>query len=216
MDLRPGMRLLDVGSGVGGPARYIAAEFGCKVTGIDLTEEFVQVANRLTQLLKLQHLAEFQQASALALPFEPHTFDRAWMIHVGMNIDDKAGVYREVGRVLKAGGLFVIFDFMRTGEGALQYPVPWALSKETSFVCDLPSYRKALTEGGFRVVPERGRRAFAIEFTERMMARMAESGPPAIGLHLLLGDKAPIMARNMLAMMKSGLLEPVELFAQAV
>ena len=81
---------------VGGPARYFAAQHGCKVTGIDLTEEFVQVAKSLTKRIKLDHLAEFHHASALALPFGPSTFDRAYMIHVGMNIADKAAVYCEV------------------------------------------------------------------------------------------------------------------------
>ena len=89
MDLRPECCVLDVGCGIGGPARYFAAEHGCKVTGIDLTEEFVQVAKSLTGRLKLDHLVEFRQASALALPFGPSTFDRAYMIHVGMNIADK-------------------------------------------------------------------------------------------------------------------------------
>src|ERR1700756_4216350 len=115
MELRSGMRLLDVGSGLGGPARYFAAEHGCRVTGIDLTEEFVRVATSLTRHTKLEGLAEFRQGSALQLPFEPGTFDGAYMIHVGMNIADKAGVFREVRRVLKGGGLFTVFVFVRGG-----------------------------------------------------------------------------------------------------
>ncbi len=110
MDLRPGLRLLDVGSGIGGPARYFAAEHGCHVTGIDITEEFVQVAKSLTRLVKLDHLVEFRQASALQLPFASETFDRAYMIHVGMNLADKAVVFGEVRRVLKA----VLMDSMRS------------------------------------------------------------------------------------------------------
>ena len=214
MELRAGLRLLDVGSGIGGPARYFAAEHGCRVTGIDLTEEFVRVAGSLTKRTKLDGLAEFRQGSALELPFEPGTFDGAYMIHVGMNIADKAGIFREVRRVLKPAGLFTIFDIVRAAEGAIKYPVPWALSEETSFVGNVKDYRDALQNAGFHLAQERRRGPFAIEFTERMMARMAQGGPPALGLHLLMGEKAPIMIRNILAMMKEGVLEPVELHAR--
>ncbi len=216
MELRAGLRLLDVGSGIGGPARYFAAEHGCKVTGIDLTEEFVRVARSLTARTKLDGLVEFRQGSALELPFEPGTFDGAYMIHVGMNIADKAGIFREVRRVLKVGGLFTVFDIVRAKEGAIQYPVPWALSEETSFVGTTKDYRNALQDAGFQIAQERGRAPFAIEFTERVMARMAQGGPPALGLHLLMGEKTPMMIKNILAMMKEGVLEPVELYARAV
>jgi MPBQ/MSBQ methyltransferase len=215
MELRLGLRFLDVGSGIGGPARYFAAEHGCKVTGIDLTEEFVRVATSLTRLVKLDHLADFRQASALELPFERESFDRAYMIHVGMNIPDKAAVYREVRRVLKLGGLFAIFDIVRTGDGPLQFPLPWSAMEETSFVVDLPGYRAALQEAGFRIDRERDRLGFAIEFTENMMARMAQSGPPVMGLYLLMGEKTPLLVKNVLTMMKSGVISPVEIFARA-
>jgi SAM-dependent methyltransferase len=216
MELRAGMRLLDVGSGLGGPARYFAAEHGCRVTGVDLTEEFVLVATSLTKRTKLEGLAEFRQGSALQLPFDAGMFDGAYMIHVGMNIEDKAGVFREVRRVLKAGGLFTVFDFVRSGDSATRYPVPWALSEETSFVVPAQEYRDGLQNTGFRLEHERGRREFAIAFTERTMARLAQGGPPALGLHLLMGEKTPMMAGNMLAMMKDGVLEPTEFHARAV
>lgn len=225
MELHGGMRLLDVGSGIGGPARYFAGEHGCKVTGIDLTEEFVTVAASLTKRTKLDGLAEFQQGSVLEMAFEPGTFDGAYMIHVGMNIRDKAGIFREVRRVMKAGGLFTIFDIMRTGDGksgdgraggdAIRYPLPWASSTETSFVGTGKEYRVALQDSKFEIVRERGRAAFGIEFTERVAARMAQGGPPALGLHLLMGETAPVMIKNILGMMKEGVLEPVELQARA-
>lgn len=215
MELRPGLLVLDVGSGIGGPARYFAAEHQCKVTGIDLTEEFVRVARTLTRRTKLEHLVEFAPASALHLGFQAGTFDRAYMIHVGMNISDKAGVFREVRRVLKHGGMFVIFDIFRARDGEIAYPVPW-VSEETSFVADVKSYREALESVGFRVERERDRMAFSIEFTERAIARAAQSGQPTLGLHLLMGDLASVMIKNVLTMMKQGVLGPVELYARAV
>lgn len=214
MELRPGLRLLDVGSGIGGPARYFAAEHGCRVAGIDLTEEFVEVAKSLTRLVKLDHLAEFRQGSAGELPFEPEAFDGAYMLHVGMNIRDKTGVYREVRRVLKPGGIFVVFDIMRTADGPIRYPVPWALTEETSFVAEAANYREALRDAGFQIERERGRRAFAIEFMERARARTQSAAPPP-GLHLLMGDQARVMSENLFAMLHQGVIEPVEMHTRA-
>lgn len=216
MELHPGLRVLDVGSGIGGPARYFAAEHGCKVTGIDLTEEFVLVSRSLTRRTKLDSTAEFLHGSALALPFDEPAFDRAYTIHVCMNISDKPGVFRKVRRVLKPDGLFAIFDLMRTGEGPIRFPVPWALTEETSFVARVSEYREALTAAGFHVSHERRRGAFALEFMQRMMARVAQGGPPALGLHLLMGEPTKVMLGNVFTMIQDGILEPVELVARAV
>ena len=216
MELRPGMRLLDVGSGIGGPARYFASAQNCDVTGIDLTKEFVRVAQALTKLTKLENAAHFQQASALAIPFEADSFDRAHMLHVGMNLADKTAAFREARRVLKKDGIFAVYDIMRNGPGNFTFPVPWAQSLETSFVAPPADYRRSLQEAGFRVEKERGRRQYAIEFTQRAMARAAESGAPALGLHLLMGERTPDMLKNMLAAMQGGVLEPVEMIARAL
>jgi ubiquinone/menaquinone biosynthesis C-methylase UbiE len=213
MGLRAGMHLLDIGCGIGGPARFFAGQ-GYHVTGIDVTEEFVRVAGSLTRLVKLDEHAQFRQASALDLPFEPGTFDGAYMIHVGMNIADKAGVFREVARVLKRGGRFAIFDIMSSGNGALQFPLPWATDPATSFVASAEDYRHALEAAGFRIDHQRERRQFAIEFTKTMMERIAASSVPVLGVHLLMGEQAPLMLKNVMSAIGSGALEPVELVAE--
>ena len=213
MGLRPGMLLLDVGCGIGGPARYFA-EQGCQVTGIDLSEEFVGVAETLTRLVKLDQNAKFRQASALELPFEANTFDGAYEVHAAMNIADKPGVFREVARVLKPGALFAIFDFMRTGNGTFEFPVPWAMTPRTSFVATDEEYRQALLAAGFHIEHQRGRGQFAIEFMQRMAARAAASTAPALGLHMLMGEQAPLMLKNVMSAIASGTLEPVELVAR--
>lgn len=215
MDLIPGLQLLDVGCGIGGPARYFAAEHGCIVSGVDLTDEFVAVARALTKLMDLDRAASFQVANATSLPFEPATFDRAYMIHVGMNIEDKAAVFREVRRVLKPGGLFSVFDIMRMGDGPLRFPVPWALTEDTSFIAAVADYKAALETSGFRIEKERDRRAFGVEFTERRMSSMGQDGPPVLGLQLLMGEQARPMIGNILSLMKEGLVGPVELIARA-
>jgi hypothetical protein len=136
------------------------------------------------------------------------------MIHVGMNIADKFGVYREVKRVLKEGGHFTIFDIVRAKDGPVEYPLPWALNAETSFVEEMDGYRKALGRAGFQAVNERRRGDFGVQNTERAMAQMKQSGPPALGLHLLMGEKTPAMLRNILKAMQEGVLEPVEFVAR--
>jgi SAM-dependent methyltransferase len=213
MGLKPGMHVLDVGCGIGGPARYFAAEHGVRVMGIDLTAEFVRTAESLTKLVHLDGKASFEQGSALAMPFKAGSFDAAYMFHVGMNIADKNALFQDVARVLKSGARFSIYDLMRTSDAPIGYPVPWAVSGETSFVVHIEGYRQALAAVGFEVVHERGRRDFGIDFFERNIARTAQGGPPILGLQLLMGEKAPQMMQNVLGGMKGGIFEPVEMVA---
>ena len=211
MGLRADMTLLDVGCGIGGPARYFAGVQNCLVTGIDLTDAFVNTAESLTRLVKLDARANFRLASALDMPFAAETFDGAYMIHVGMNLADKEGVFREVGRVLKSGARFTIFDLMRGREGTLRFPLPWSTSEETSFVVDAEQYRKALEAAGFAVEKEQSHRAFAIEFTQRTASRLVASGPQALGLHVLMGEKTPMMLKNVLEGMVEGIFDVIEM-----
>ncbi|HUT49429.1 MAG TPA: methyltransferase domain-containing protein [Alphaproteobacteria bacterium] len=124
LKITPGMHLLDIGCGIGGAARYFAAASGARVTGIDLTDEYVAVATALADWVGLSGQVSFRQASALDLPFDAGTFDGAAMLHVGMNIADKARLFTEAARTLKPGGRMGVYDVMRIGEGALAYPVP--------------------------------------------------------------------------------------------
>ena len=210
--LRPGAHLLDVGCGIGGPARYFAAK-GYQVTGIDLTEEFTRVAENLTRMTRLDGKAQFRQASALEMPFASASFDGAYMIHVGMNIENKAGVFREVARVLKPGGRFAIFDIMGEGNVPFEFPVPWAATPATSFIASVEDYRRALEQAGFRIEHQRSRRQFAVEFIQKMAARAAAAKGPVLGVQLLMGERAPVMMKNVNAAISSGALDPVELVA---
>ncbi len=215
LGLRRGMRLLDIGSGIGGPARYFAGSLGCHVTGIDLTEEYVRVATALTGRVGLAAQAEFRCASALALPFPLRSFDGAYMLHVGMNIADKATLIAEVKRVLKPGAVFGIYDVMRAGDGAIAYPVPWASQPETSFVDSPATYRRLLGAAGFAVGHERDRRQFGIEFFRKMQQRIAESGPPPLGLHMVMGAEFPVKVGNLVDALERGALAPTEMISRA-
>jgi len=144
-----GLHLLDIGCGLGGASRYFAHERGCRVTGIDLTEEYVRVAEALARRVGLENRVSYRHGSALDLPFAPETFDGAYMLHVGMNIEDKKTAFAEVRRVLRPGGNFAIYVVMReSGEGELSFPVPWAASPEASFVEGAATYRRLLECAG--------------------------------------------------------------------
>jgi ubiquinone/menaquinone biosynthesis C-methylase UbiE len=212
MELAPGVHLLDVGCGIGGPARYLA-ERGYRVTGMDLTDEFVQVAESLTRRVKLDGAAEFRQASALEMPFGTAAFEGVYMIHVGMNIQDKGKLFREVARVLKPGGRFAIFDIMGDSSRVFEFPVPWAVTPATSFVATLDEYSQWLSSAGFHIVRQRDRRQFALEWTEKMRAQAASSASPVHGVQVLMSDQMPTMVRNVTAAIATGALKPVELVA---
>jgi SAM-dependent methyltransferase len=215
LGLQSGMLVLDIGSGLGGPARFAAQAYGCRVTGIDLTPEYVEVANALARRVGLDDGASYVCGSAVDLPFPNASFDAAYMLHVGMNIEDKAKLMGEVRRVLKPGALFGIFDIMRTGDGDLAYPVPWAKSIRTSFVVRPGAYHRRLDCAGFDIVHERNRGGFAVEFFRNLRARTAAKGTPPLGLHIVMGKDFQDKTGNMIANLERGLIAPIEMIGRA-
>lgn len=216
LGLARGTHVLDVGSGLGGPARYFAEAHKCRVSGIDLTEEFVQVATELTRRCGLSDLVSFRQGSALDLPFDAGTFDAATLIHVGMNISDKAKLFENVRRVLKPGGLFCVYDVMRAGEGDLPYPMPWAQTSETSFVETPETYRRLLSAAGFNLEREENRRAFVLDLAREMRAKVEREGLPALNQHALTGPAFRERLANVMATLERGTIAPVEMIARAM
>ena len=215
LGLTTDQRVLDVGCGLGGSARFAATRYGCHITGIDLTEEYVATGQVMCDWVGLGDQVSLRQGSALAMPFEAHAFDGAYMLHVGMNIDDKHQLCAEVHRVLRPGGCFAIYDVMRTGEGELAYPVPWAATPATSAVHSADDYRVALRDTEFAITAERNRRDFAVEFFEKLKAStIGANGPAPLGLHILMGDTAPRKIANMVANIANGSLAPVEIVAR--
>jgi SAM-dependent methyltransferase len=152
--IQAGMYVLDLGCGLGGSSRYLAAECGCRVAGIDLTPNFVEAARLLTARCGLADRIEFRQANALALPFEDGTFDHVWSYAVTMNIADKEGLGHEVARVLKPGGRFSCNEIARGSGGAPAFPLPWASEAETSFLVSPTEMCTALEAGGLSVIEQ--------------------------------------------------------------
>ncbi len=183
--LQPGEEVLDVGCGLGGPARMLAAQYGCRVTGIDLTPEYCAAAEELNRKVGMHERIVIQEANALALPFEDNTFDVVWTMHVSMNIEDRATLCDQFARVLKPGGRLAFFDLL-AGEGELVFPVPWADDPSISHLADVAETRALLSAAGFHV-------GLWEDLTAEGAAFFGKLIPSPLGPHLLLKDMPPKM-----------------------
>lgn len=214
VSITPGDHVLDIGCGLGGSSRFAARAYGCRVTGVDLTDAYVEAGRVLSSWVGLKDRVSLVQGNALAMDFSANTFDKAFMLHVGMNIPDKLLLAEEAWRVLKPGGVFGIYDVMRVSSEDLLFPVPWATVPETSSVAAPGDYKNALDSAGFMLLSERNRRNFALGFFERLQTdAAADEGPPPLGLHLLMGKNASTKVQNMIENISQGRVAPVELIA---
>ena len=191
--------VLDVGSGLGGPSRYLAAAFGCTVVGIDLTPSFVEAATMLSELTGLTGMVRYQCADALAMPFADASFDVAWSQHVAMNIADRPRLYAEIHRVLKPGGRFAVYDVVAGSGEALHFPVPWSGGPDTSFLLQPEAMREVLERQGFHVHEWVDRTADGIAWVRQQQEARAKAGNarPVLGLHLAMGPGFPEMSTNL-------------------
>ncbi len=207
--------LLDIGSGIGGPARYFANHFGCRVTGIDLTPEFCEVARQLTRMLRLDDRVAFEVGDALAMPFADASFDGAYSMNVSMNIADKAALYRETHRVLKPGAWLVLSEIAKGERGELDYPTPWASSALTSFLSTPEETRQGLEQAGFDVIQMRSTLDEALASGARARAIVASGGkPPHRAVMLIHGDNANEAMANMSRALANAQVNPIELLAR--
>ncbi len=215
LNLGPEDHALDVGCGLGGASRFAADRYHCRVTGVDLTHEYVETGKALCSWVGLEGRVKLDQGNATGTAYAESMFDKAFMLHVGMNIADKFALAAELLRVLRPGGMLGVYDVMRVGDGELTYPVPWATSAEGCAVGSPDEYRGALEKAGFRITAERNRRDFALEFFARLQASAsAAEGLPPLGLHILMGKTAPRKVRNMIENISENRVTPVELIAE--
>lgn len=212
--LDAGKHVLDVGSGIGGPSRAIAREFGCRVTGIDLTDEYCRAATVLAERTRLSHLVTYRQGDALHLPFEDRTFDVVWTQHASMNIPDKPRLYQEMHRVLKAGGALALYDLLAGPAGPVHSPVPWARTPDTSFLVSAGELRELLQASGFVVERWDDGTAAATTWFLESAKRFRASGPPPLGLHLVLGPDFGVMIENLARNLQEGRVAVAQVVAR--
>jgi ubiquinone/menaquinone biosynthesis C-methylase UbiE len=213
--LQPGMQVLDIGCGLGGDARLLAGEFGCHVTGIDITPEYIRTAQELSQLTHLQHHTHFVAGSALELPFVNGRFDIVWTQHAQMNIADKSRFYAEAARVLQPNGRFVYYDVLSTDHTPIHYPVPWADDASMSYLVTSTELHNLLLHAGLAPVQVTDQTKKGIQFFEKLIQRLTKFGFPDVGIHLLI-DKAKEKMQNLYTnltegtiMLESGIYQPL-------
>lgn len=210
--VQPGETVLDVGAGIGGPARYLASTCGCTVTGIDLTAEYCDVANALAERIGLADRVGHQQANALALPFDDESFDVAWTQHISMNIADKHAFFAEMRRVVRPGGKVVIYDPIKGNDEPLTFPVPWSREGEFSFLIQAQATRQILEDLDLEVREWHDVSQRSLDWFAANARRTAT--PKALGLHVLLGSDWPNMAANMVQNLSAGRIAVIQAVAR--
>ncbi|MDZ7579058.1 MAG: methyltransferase domain-containing protein [Deltaproteobacteria bacterium] len=201
--LTDAMHVLDIGCGLGGSARTLAAEFGCHVTGIDLSAEFVNAARVLSERVGLADRLAFRHGDALDLPFAENRFDAACMLHVTMNIADKKGLFAEAARVLKPGGKLLLWEIFKTHESDLTYPVPWAEDESFSFLVPMDEMIALIESAGFNSLQIDDATAEAADWVRARLAPKRDARPrlPRPDLDLVLGNfrlKRANLSKNLL------------------
>ena len=210
-------RILDVGSGLGGPARYMARRFGCRVSGVDLTAEFCDVARHLTALLGLAERVSIAHGDALAMPFGDAAFDGAYSMNVSMNIADKRALYREIHRVLRPGAWLMLSEVAQGPGGAPDFPTPWARGASSSFLSTEAETRANLEACGFAIESLRDATEAALAYGARSRALVEAGGKPAHrAVSLIHGALAEDAAANSARALKERRTVPIELLCRKV
>ena len=191
------MHILDVGCGIGGSTRRLYHDIGCTVTGIDLSDQYIDTAERLTSLLGMESHVSFKAASALELPFGDKTFDGAWSLQMNMNVEDKLGWLKELYRILKPGTQAVLYEVCAGTQTPVYFPVPWAQDSSMSFLIQLADFKALIQQSGFEVTHWNDRTDSALEAFSQVTKPVGEVALPPLGVHLLVGNDIKTKAYNL-------------------
>lgn len=214
LPIKAGQHILDIGCGLGGPARYIAKRFQCQVSGLDITEPFVEAANKLTTLLRMEPTVKIELGDGQHLPYSDSHFDGAYTQHVTMNVADRPKFFAEAYRVLKPGAFFALTEHGLGPKGEPYHPVPWTADGSGAYLLAPSETRSLLEKTGFEdiVVEDTGAK-YAAGY--RMAIEKAEKGAlPPLGVHILMGETALQKTRNTLRNIEEGRTHPFQLICR--
>jgi SAM-dependent methyltransferase len=207
-------QILDIGCGLGGPARYLAQRFACRVTGIDITEPFVDAANRLTRLLGMEESVTVRHGDGLQLPFEDAVFDGAYTQHVTMNVADRARFFAEAWRVLKPGAFFALTEHGLGSAGEPRYPLPWSEDGSGAFLVSPEETMGLLQGAGFEQLMLEDTGAKYVAAYRQVMEAAAKGVIPPLGIHILMGESAPQKVRNAASNIEQGRTHPIQVICR--
>ena len=197
-NLHEGMHILDIGCGIGGPARTLAAEFGCHVTGIDLTKEYCITAELLTEHVGLSDLITFRHGNALNLPFEDEIFDVVWMQHVLMNIENKPQVFNEIHRVLQTGGVLALHEIMKGHPTPVYLPVFWANESALNYLLPTEDFKQMLHTCNYSIIEWENISDRAKLMIQKLHKTVEMQGLPPLGINVIVSTDVPIKIANTL------------------
>ncbi|MFA9420258.1 MAG: class I SAM-dependent methyltransferase [Gammaproteobacteria bacterium] len=215
MKLDENALVLDIGSGLGGPARTLAEEYGCRVIGIDLTNAFCEVAGIMSNWVKLAERTDFQQGDATNLPFSDNQFDAAMTLHVAMNIAAKDKMYEQARRVVKPGGIFAVYDILQGDGGEVLFPAPWARDPSISHLATPVEMKKLFSDAGFRLLDVHDSTDESLGWLEARTAGTIQSGPSPVTTQILFGDDFPEMTRNQIRGLRERRIRTVSYICEA-
>lgn len=199
-----GDRVLDIGCGLGGPARMLAALKGCCVVGVDLAPHFVENAKFFTDLTRQSEHVSFHVASATSLPFPDASFDAAWHLHVSMNVADKKSMYREISRILKPGGTLAIHDPVRGDKGEVVFPVPWTPHPNMSYLVSAEDLKAEIANAGFQALEEADSTDDGLTWHKQLDAKRKKHQSAAAKIKSKPPSSLDIMTANHRANLSSG------------
>lgn len=211
LPIQPGHNIVDIGCGLGGPARYLAKRFGCRVSGVDITQPFVEAANKLTALLKMERQVEIELGDGQRLPYGDAIFDGGYTQHVTMNIADRALFFGEAFRVLRHGAFFAITEHGLGPQGSPHYPVPWSDDGRESYLVRPADTVTCLKETGFVDIEVEDTGEKYLKAYRRAIELAAQGALPPLGAHILMGQTAPAKTRNAARNIEEGRTHPIQI-----